>query len=165
MQRIDETHNDQEQASLMKAGTKRIPAPTESDKEGVSKNILVYTCLFSIPQAQGLQGQLMQTGQGLYGQAQSMGQGLQGQLMQTGQGLYGQAQGMAGGLQNQMMQTGQGLYGQAQGMGQAALQQGMNVGNQLRQQGQGAFQQGLGMAQGLQGIKLTKTLSLYKTRL
>lgn len=98
----------------------------------------------------------MQTGQGLYGQAQNMRQGLQGQLMQTGQGLYGQAQSMGGGLQNQLRQTGQGLYGQAQSMGQGAYQQGMNLGNQLQQQGQNAFRQGAGMAQGLQGTVCNK---------
>lgn len=87
----------------------------------------------------------MQTGQGLYGQAQGMGQGLQNQLMQTGQGIYGQAQSMGGGLQNQLSQTGQGLYGQAQSMGQGALQQGMALGGQLQQQGQNAFNQGQGM--------------------
>lgn len=86
----------------------------------------------------------MQTGQGLYGQAQGMGQGLQNQLMQTGQGIYGQAQSMGGGLQNQLSQTGQGLYGQAQSMGQGALQQGMALGGQLQQQGQNA--------QGFQGM-------------
>ena len=81
-----------------------------------------------------------------------MGQGLQNQLMQTGQGIYGQAQSMGGGLQNQLSQTGQGLYGQAQSMGQGALQQGRALGGQLRQRGQNAFQQGFGMAQGFQGM-------------
>lgn len=103
------------------------------------------------PQVQNLQGQLRQTGQGLYGQAQGMAQGLQGQLMQQGQGLYSQAQRMGGGLQSQLMQQGQNLYGQAQSMGQGAFQQGMNLGSQLQQQGQNAFRQGAGMAQGLQG--------------
>ena len=114
----------------------------------------------SCPQVQNLQGQLRQTGQGLYGQAQGMRQGLQGQLMQTGQGLYGQAQSMGGGLQNQLRQTGQGLYGQAQSMGQGAFQQGMNLGNQLQQQGQNAFRQGAGMAQGLQGAFYSKVKSI-----
>lgn len=116
----------------------------------------------SFPQVQNLQGQLRQTGQGLYGQAQGMAQGLQGQLMQQGQGLYGQAQSMGGGLQNQLMQQGQGLYGQAQSMGQGAFQQGMNLGNQFQQQGQNAFRQGAGMAQGFQGSFFSKVKLSFK---
>ena len=47
--------------------------------------------------------------------------------MQTGQGLYGQTQSMGGGLQSQLMQTGRGVYGQAQSLGQGGWQQGQNA--------------------------------------
>ena len=82
--------------------------------------------------------------------------------MQQGQGLYGQAQSMGGGLQNQLMQQGQGLYGQAQSMGQGAFQQGMNLGNQFQQQGQNAFRQGAGMAQRFQGVFFSKVKTLIQ---